>query len=109
MRRARARDQSREVDLHPQTRTCPVCRCRLGERYRKRRFIVRLDEQLDVISHFLECQTPRCRGRGVVYRPEQEGLLAHPVVEADRDITSVRSHYPIPACGCVLNSGGHQK
>jgi hypothetical protein len=48
----------------------------LGERYRKRRFIVRLDEQLDVISHFLECQSPRCQLRAVVYRPEEEGLLA---------------------------------
>lgn len=76
MRRARVRDQSREVDLYSQTRTCPACRRRLGERYRKRRFIVRLDEQLAVTSYFLECKTPRCRLRAVVYRPEAEGLLA---------------------------------
>jgi hypothetical protein len=76
MRRARSRDDSREVDLYPLTRRCPACREPLRERYRKRRFIVRLDEQLDVTSHFLECTTPRCRLRALVSRPEEEGLLA---------------------------------
>ena len=37
---------------------------------------LRLDEQLDVTSHFLECPTPSCRLREAVYRPEEEGLLA---------------------------------
>ena len=76
MRRARKRTDSREVDLYPFTRRCPACRKPLRERYRKRRLIVRLDEHLDVVSHFLECPTPGCRLREAVYRPEEEGLLA---------------------------------
>jgi hypothetical protein len=76
MRRARSRRDSREIDLYPLTRRCPACRKPLRERYRKRRFIVRLDEQLDVTSHFLQCPAPSCRMREAVYRPEEEGVLA---------------------------------
>lgn len=76
MRRPRRRDESREVHLYPQIRTCPACQRLLKERYHKRRFIVRLTEQLNVVSHFLECPTPNCSLREAVHRPEQETLLA---------------------------------
>src|ERR1051325_1596241 len=76
MRRARSRRDSREVDLFPSTRRCPACRKPLRALSRKRRFIVRWDEQLDVTSHFLECPSSTCRLREAVHRPEEEGLLA---------------------------------
>src|SRR5438128_564643 len=76
MRRTRPRDESREVQLYPQTRVCPACQRPLRERYHKRRFIVRLTEQLTVVSHFLECPTRNCSLGEVVHRPEQERLLA---------------------------------
>ena len=93
MRRTRSRLGSRQVDLYPRTRTCPACQQPLRERYRKRRFIVRLREQLDVTSHFLECPRSGCEGRGVVYRPEDEGLLALRGYTFGLDVVAAIGHY----------------
>jgi hypothetical protein len=46
------------------------------ERYRKQRWIVRLDRQLKVISHCLYCPNPECKLHSVTYRPSTEGGLA---------------------------------
>src|SRR5262245_16927782 len=76
MRRTRSRSESREVHLYPRIRACPACQRPLKERYHKRRFIVRLTEQLTVVSHFLECPASTCSLRQAVHRPEHEMLLA---------------------------------
>src|SRR3712207_3393975 len=69
-------DHSRQVHLYPHSRSCPACARPLRERYRKRRFITRLTEQLAVVSHFLECSTLSCHLHSAVFRPEEEELLA---------------------------------
>jgi hypothetical protein len=76
MRTARDRCKSQPLDLFPPVHICPACQQALKERYHKQRWIVRLDQQVKVVSHFLECGNPVCDQRAVVYRPLQEDTLA---------------------------------
>jgi hypothetical protein len=46
------------------------------ERYHKQRWIVRLDQHVKVVSHFLECGNMACSRRAVVYRPHYEDSRA---------------------------------
>jgi hypothetical protein len=46
------------------------------ERYHQQRWIVRLDQQVNVVSHVLEGGNPGCAPRAVVYRPRPEAPLA---------------------------------
>jgi hypothetical protein len=76
MKTPRDRRQSTQLDLYPERQECPECQQSLQERYRKQRWIVQLDQQVKVVSHFLECGNTACDRRGVVYRPHQEDALA---------------------------------
>ena len=55
MRTSRDRRGSTQVDLYPEEQECPVCQHALKERYHKQRWIIRLDQHVKVVSHFLEC------------------------------------------------------
>jgi hypothetical protein len=48
----------------------------MKERYHKQRWIVRLEQHVKVVSHFLECGNTACTRQAVVYRPHQEDALA---------------------------------
>jgi hypothetical protein len=48
----------------------------MHERYHKQRWIVRLDQHVKAVSHFLECTNTACTRQAVVYRPQQEDALA---------------------------------
>jgi len=76
MKTPRDRRQSTQLDLYPERQACPECQQSLPERYRKQRWIVQLNQQVKVVSHFLECCNTACDRRGVVYRPHQEDALA---------------------------------
>jgi hypothetical protein len=76
MRTSRDRRGSTQVDLYPEEQECPVCQHALKERYHKQRWIVRLDQHVNVVSHVLECGSVACSRRAVVYRPYQEDALA---------------------------------
>jgi hypothetical protein len=76
MRTPRDRRDSKQVDLYPQLRECPECHQAMHERYHKQRWIVRLDQHVKVVSHFLECGNTACTRQAVVYRPLQEDALA---------------------------------
>jgi hypothetical protein len=76
MRTPRDRSESQQVDLYPQTQECPACHQPLKERYHKQRWISQLDQQVKVVSHFLECWNTDCERRAAVYRPHQEDTLA---------------------------------
>jgi hypothetical protein len=76
MRTPRERAESHQLDLYPQRQECPECQQTLHERYHKQRWIVRLDQHVKVVSHFLECRNPACTRQAVVYRPYQEDALA---------------------------------
>ncbi len=76
MRTPRERGASQQMDLYPQLQACPVCHQVMKERYHKRRWIVRLDQPVKVVSHFLECVNTACMRQALVYRPQQEDALA---------------------------------
>lgn len=76
MRTSRDRRESTQVDLYPERHDCPACHQALTERYHKHRWIVRLNQYVKVVSHFLECGNMACAQRAVVYRPHQEDSLA---------------------------------
>jgi hypothetical protein len=76
MRTPRDRRDCQQMDLYPHRQECPVCHQPLTERYRKQRWIIRLDQQVKVVSHFLECCNTDCDQRAVVFRPSQEDTLA---------------------------------
>jgi hypothetical protein len=76
MRTPRDRRECTQVDLYPEERDCPACQHPLKERYHKQRWIVRLNQHVKVVSHFLECGHVACPRRAVVYRPYQEDALA---------------------------------
>jgi len=64
------------VDFSPAEQECPVCQQALKERYHKPRWIIRLDQQMNVVRHVLECGHTTCTPPAVVYRPQQEEALA---------------------------------
>jgi hypothetical protein len=76
MRTSRDRRDSTQVDLHPEEQECPACQHALKERYHKQRWVIRLDQHVKVVSHFLECGNTACTRPAVVYRPQQEDALA---------------------------------
>jgi hypothetical protein len=76
MRTPRDRRESTQVDFYPEEQECPVCQQALKERYHKQRWIIRLDQHMKVVSHFLECGNTTCTQSAVVYRPQQEDALA---------------------------------
>jgi hypothetical protein len=76
MRTPRDRRDCRQMDLYPHMQECPLCHQPLTEQYRKQRWIIQLDQQVKVVSHFLECCNTACDQRAVVYRPYQEDTLA---------------------------------
>ena len=76
MRTSRDHRDSQQLDLYPRMQECPACHQPLTERYHKQRWIVRLDQHVKVVSHFLECGNTDCDQRAVVYRPDQEDALA---------------------------------
>jgi hypothetical protein len=55
MRTSRDRRDSPQVDLHPAEPECPACQHALKERDHKQRWVIRLDQHVNVVSHFLEC------------------------------------------------------
>jgi hypothetical protein len=76
MRTSRDRRECTQVDFYPEELDCPACQYALKERYHKQRWIIRLDQPVKVVSHFLEGGHPACSRRAVVYRPAQEDTLA---------------------------------
>jgi hypothetical protein len=76
MRTPRDRRDSQQLDLYPQWHKCPECHQAMHERYHKQRWIVRLDQHVKVVSHFLECGNAACTRQAVVYRPQHEDTLA---------------------------------
>jgi hypothetical protein len=72
----RDRRASTHVDVYPQELECPGCQRVLTERYHKPRWIIRLDQHVNVVRHFLECGHAACTRQAVVYRPQQEDALA---------------------------------
>ena len=76
MRTPQDRRESHQIDLYPQWQACPTCHQAMQERYHKQRWIVRLDQHMKVVSHFLECRNVICTQHAVVYRPQQEDALA---------------------------------
>jgi hypothetical protein len=76
MRTSRDRRESTQVDFYPEEQECPACQHPLKERYHKQRWIIRLDQHVKVVSHFLECGNTACTRPAVVYRPLQEDALA---------------------------------
>jgi hypothetical protein len=48
----------------------------LQERDHKQRWIIRLDQHVNVVSHCLECGHAACPRQAVSYRPQQEDALA---------------------------------
>src|SRR5207244_1890703 len=55
---------------------CPACHQPLRERYQKQRWSIQLDQQVKVVSHFLECGNTHGERRAAVYRPDPEDTLA---------------------------------
>ena len=76
MRTPRDRRECTQVDVYPEEHDCPACQPALKERYHQQRWIVRLDQHGQVVSHFLACGHVACSRRAVVYRPYQEDALA---------------------------------
>jgi hypothetical protein len=76
MRPPRARRESQPVDLYPPLQACPTCHEALTEGYHKQRWMMRLDQEVTVGSHFLECSHPDGARPGAVDRPYQEDTLA---------------------------------
>ena len=76
MRTFRDRRESRQLALYPQVHAWRACPHTLRERSHKQRWISRLDEPVQVVSHFLECGKPACDHWAVVYRPPQEDPVA---------------------------------
>jgi hypothetical protein len=76
MRTPRDRRESTQVDFYPVELECPACQHALKERYHKQRWIIRLDQHVKVVSHFLECGNAACTRQAVIYRPQQEDALA---------------------------------
>ena len=76
MRTHRDRRESQQIDLYPSLQACPACHQAMQERSHKQRWVVRLDQQVKVVSHFLECSNTTCTRQAVVYRPKQEDALA---------------------------------
>ena len=64
-----------ELDPHKCKNVPPVINP-LIERYRKQRWIIQLNQQVKVVSHFLECGNTDCERCAAVYRPYQEDALA---------------------------------
>lgn len=48
----------------------------MHERYHQQRWLVGLDQPVQVVSHFLECGNTACTRQAGVYRPLQEDALA---------------------------------
>src|SRR5262245_40320869 len=72
----RDRRESTPVDFYPVELECPACQHALKERYHKQRWIIRLDQHVNVVSYFLECRNAACTRQAVIYRPQQEEALA---------------------------------
>jgi hypothetical protein len=64
------------VAVYPQELECPGGQRILKARYHKQRWIMRRDQHVNVVSHFLECGNAACTRHAVVYRPQQEDALA---------------------------------
>jgi hypothetical protein len=69
MSTSRDRRERMQVDFYPEALECSACQDALKERYHKQRWIIRLDQHVNVVSHFLECGNVACPRRAVVYRP----------------------------------------
>jgi hypothetical protein len=69
MRTPRDRRESTQVDCYPEAQECPAGQYTLKERYPKQRWVIRLDQHVNVVSHFLECGNTACPRQAVVYRP----------------------------------------
>ena len=76
MRTSRDRRASTQVDFSPEEQECPACQHPWQERYHKQRWSIRLDQHVNVVSHFLECGNTACTRPAVVSRPRQEDALA---------------------------------
>lgn len=70
------RCESPQIDLYPQLQACPGCQQAMQERSHKQRWIVRLDQHVKVVSHFLACRNRACTRQAVIYRPQPEDALA---------------------------------
>jgi hypothetical protein len=77
MNTSRDRRESRQLALYPQGQECRACQHTLRARDPKPRWIIRLGEQVKVVSYFLECGNPACEQRAVVYRPPQDPSLRY--------------------------------
>jgi hypothetical protein len=72
----RERAESHQLDWYPQRPEGPECQPTRHERYQKPRWIVRLDQHVNVGSHVLEGRHSACTRPAVVDRPYQEDALA---------------------------------
>jgi polyhydroxyalkanoate synthesis regulator phasin len=76
MRRGRNLEDARTVSIYPEIVECPKCSSPLGSAYRKKRFIVKLTEIVEVISHTLRCTNAACTLANCAIKPEQESAMA---------------------------------
>ena len=76
MRTPRDRRECTQVDFYPAEPDCPACQHPVKERYHQPRWIVRLDQPVNVVSPLLACGNRACSRRAVVYRPHQEDSRA---------------------------------
>ena len=76
MRTSRDRRERTPVDLYPEEPACPACQHALKERDHQQRWIIRLDQQVQVVSHVLECGHTACARRALIDRPHQEDAWA---------------------------------
>ena len=85
----------------------------MQERYHKQRWIVRLDQQVKVVSHFLECRHTACTRQAVIYRPQQEDALAVRGDTFGLDVVArigalrYRDHWSISKMGEQLQTESH--
>jgi hypothetical protein len=76
MRTPRERGPSQPLDVYPQRQECPECHPPMHERSHKQRWIVRLEQHVQGVRHFLECAHTACTRPAGVYRPYQEDAWA---------------------------------
>lgn len=88
MSTARDRRESTPVDFSPEEQACPACQVTLKERDPKPRWVIRLDQDVTVVSPVLACGTTACTRPAVVYRPPPAEALAWRGDALGRDVVA---------------------
>jgi hypothetical protein len=76
MRTPRDRRERTPVDFYPEEQECPACQYTVKARDHQQRWVMRLDQHVNVVRHVLEGGNTACTRQAVVDRPPQEEALA---------------------------------